>query len=174
MIAALLAAWVQWQPQSSANASQEALCAGRAPTPTRRLAAARKRPSRAIRCRCRRCSHSSTVQQATRRAGAARATLASAVRLQPVATRETWLRLGEYDLRGDQRRKARRQRRCQRARVPPIYLNPEAIAAEAVADGDPEAIAIQNDYVEARARDQPAATARRSAPTGGARADRGR
>ena len=30
-----------------------------------------------------------------------------------------------------------------------IYLNPESISAEAIADGNPEAIAIQNDYVEA-------------------------
>ena len=30
-----------------------------------------------------------------------------------------------------------------------VYLNPESIAPEAVADGNPEAITIQNDYVEA-------------------------
>ena len=30
-----------------------------------------------------------------------------------------------------------------------IYLNPESVAPEAIAQGNPEAISIQNDYVQA-------------------------
>jgi O-Antigen ligase len=151
VIAALLAAWVQWQPQSSENASQEALSL---------LASDTDRAGTAARTGVARDPLSvqalfalAAVQQATGQPALARATLQHAVRLQP-SNPETWLRLGEYDLATDRSNAgATEAQGGGRAAVSElgaaIYLNPESISAEAVAAGNPEAIAIQNDYVEA-------------------------
>jgi hypothetical protein len=72
------------------------------------------------------------------------------VRLQP-SNPETWLRLGQYDLASVQLHSAGEgvpQAALQELGAA-IYLNPESIGPEAIADGNPEAITIQNDYVEA-------------------------
>ena len=151
VIAALLAAWAQWQPQRSMAASQRALALlsgnPRAAQDSARAAADRDPLSAQALFTL------STVQQATGQRALARATLQRAVRLQP-SNWQTWLTLGEYDLSGG------------RLSAPgsaaggvagaalneisaAIYLNPQSIAPEAIAKGNPEAIRIQNDYVEA-------------------------
>jgi O-antigen ligase len=149
--AALLAAWAQWQPQRSMDASQRALALlsgnPRAAQDSAHAAADRDPLSAQALFTL------STVQQATGQPALARATLQRAVRLQP-SNPQTWLALGEYDLSSG------------RASGPSsaadggagsalseisaaIYLNPQSIAPEAIAKGNPEAIRIQNDYVEA-------------------------
>ncbi|MFI5037748.1 MAG: O-antigen ligase family protein [Solirubrobacterales bacterium] len=151
VIAALLAAWAQWQPQRSMDASQRALALlsgnPRAAQDSAQAAADRDPLSAQALFTL------STVQRATGQRALARATLQRAVRLQP-SNPQTWLALGEYDLSGG------------RASGPSsaadggagsalseisaaVYLNPQSIAPGAIARGNPEAIRIQNDYVEA-------------------------
>ena len=151
VIAALLAAWAQWQPQRSMDASQRALAllAGNPRAAQDSAHAAVDRDPLSVQA----LFTLSTVQQATGQAALARATLQRAVRVQP-SNPQTWLTLGEYDLSSG------------RSAAPgsaaggvassalselsaAIYLNPESIAPEAIAKGNPEAISIQNDYVEA-------------------------
>jgi hypothetical protein len=67
---------------------------------------------------------------------------------------ETWLHLGEYDLSaarlaGGTNPAAANARPALLELGAAIYLNPESIAPEAIANGQPEAIAIQNQYVQA-------------------------
>ena len=139
IVAALLAAWAQWQPQRSSDASQQAL-ALLARYPGRSQAAAQAAVARdplseqAL-------FTLATVQQATGLPLPARSTLQRAVRLQP-SNPQTWLALGEYDL-------ARQPLAARNELAAAIYLNPESIAPEAIASGNPEAIAIQNSYVQA-------------------------
>jgi hypothetical protein len=139
IVAALLGAWSQWQPQGSVNASQEAL-ALLDQHPAAALSAARTGVARdpvsaqALFVLAR-------VQQAIGQPTLARATLQRAVRLQP-SNPESWLHLAEYDLAVDPRAALSELQAA-------IYLNPAAISAEAIADGDPEAIEIDNDYVQA-------------------------
>jgi hypothetical protein len=151
IVAALLAAWVQWVPQSSENASQEALellsTDVNGATAAARTGVARDPLSvQAL-------FSLSTVQQAKGETALARATLVHAVNLQP-SNPETWLHLGEYDLAADRLKTVESGAEGSGASAETelgasIYLNPQSIAAEAVADGNPEAIDIQNDYVEA-------------------------
>ena len=83
------------------------------------------------------------------------------MRLQP-SNPETWLVLGEAELL-----------RSPRSALGPlsaaIYLNPESISPELIARGDPEAITIQNDYVQALR----ASTVAPATPPGAAAALRG-
>ncbi len=143
LLAAGLAAWAQWQPLSSENLSQEALSLlasspGRATTAAQAGVARDPLSVQAL-------FSLATVQQETGNPELARATLQHAVRLQP-SNPETWLRLGEYDLsNGGESHPQAAVNELGAA----IYLNPESIAPEAIAQGNPEAIAIQNDYVEA-------------------------
>jgi cytochrome c-type biogenesis protein CcmH/NrfG len=74
-------------------------------------------------------------------ASLAKATLERAVRLQP-SNPQTWVALGEYDLTSNPEAALADLHAA-------IYLNPESIAPELIADGNPEAVTIQNDYVEA-------------------------
>jgi O-Antigen ligase len=143
LIGAGLAAWAQWQPLSSENLSQEALSLlatspGRATTAAQAAVARDPLSVQAL-------FALATVQQQTGNPELARATLQHAVRLQP-SNPETWLRLGEYDLASVGEGRARAAVNELGAA---IYLNPESIAPEAIAQGNPEAISIQNDYVEA-------------------------
>ena len=99
VIAALLAAWAQWQPVRAEDSSQRALSL---------IASDSSRASAAAQAGVARDPLSvqalfslSTVQQETGNPELARATLQRAVRLQP-SNPETWLRLGEYDLSTDQ------------------------------------------------------------------------
>jgi hypothetical protein len=139
IIGALLAAWAQWQPQRSATAAQQALTElasdpGGALS-TAQTAVARDPLSAQARFTL------SAVQQATGKPALARATLQRAVRLQP-SNPQTWLALGQYDL-------AKAPGAAEHELAAAIYLNPESVAPEAIAQGNPEAIAIQNDYVQA-------------------------
>jgi len=72
----------------------------------------------------------------------ARKTLERAVRVQP-SNPQTWLVLGRYDLATG--RPAAAVTQLQAA----IYLDPQSISAEALADGEREAIEIHNDYIQA-------------------------
>ena len=139
VIAALLAAWSQWQPQRSVSASQDAL-AQLATSPRAALASAQTAVSRDP-LSAQALITLATIQQATGEPALARATLQRAVHLQP-SNPQTWLALARYNLAGEP---AAALKELQAA----IYLNPESIAPEAIAYGDPEAIAIQNEYIQA-------------------------
>ena len=157
VVGSLLAAWAQWQPQRSADASQQALTQ-LARDPRGALASAHSAVSRDP-LSAQALFTLSAVQRAAGKPALARATLQRAVRLQP-SNPQTWLTLGEYDLTRDPRAAVRELEAA-------IYLNPESVAPEAIASGNPEAIAIQNDYVQAyraaSARASAAAAAKRRA-----------
>ena len=137
-------AWAQWQPQRSADASTgSSRVLARDPSAAR--AAAQAAVSRDP-LSAQALFTLSAVQQATGKPALARATLQRAVRLQP-SNPQTWLALGAVR----PRRATRRRRRVHELGAA-IYLNPESIAPEAIAEGNPEAIAIQNDYVAGAAR----------------------
>ncbi len=135
----LLAAWAQWQPLRSANSSQQAL-ALLARDPRGAADAAHAAVSQDP-LSAQALFTLSTVQRASGQPLLARATLQRAVRLQP-SNPQTWLTLGEYDLTSD-------PRAALNELAAAIYLNPESVAPEAIASGNPEAIAIQNDYIQA-------------------------
>jgi O-Antigen ligase len=151
VIATLLAAWVQWQPQSSEASSQEALSL-LASNPSSANAAALTAVARDP-LSVQALFTLADVQQATAHPELARATLQHAVRMQP-SNPETWLHLGEYDLSAARSTAGTNAveggaRSALLELGAAIYLNPESIAPEAIANGNQEAIAIQNDYVEA-------------------------
>jgi hypothetical protein len=131
VIAALLAAWSQWQPQRSVDASQEAL-ALLTTNPHGALAKAQTGVAR-----------DPVSAQAAGEPALAKATLQRAVRLQP-SNPQTWLALARHDLASEP---AIALRELQAA----IYLNPELIAPEAIAPpyANPESVEIYNDYVQA-------------------------
>ncbi len=139
LVGALLAAWAQWQPQRSANASQQALVQ-LASDPKGALASAQAGTSRDP-LSAQALFTLSTVEQASGRPALARATLQRAVHLQP-SNPQTWLALARYDLASNP---AAALKELQAA----IYLNPESISPEAIADDIPESLAIQSDYVQA-------------------------
>ncbi|HEY2718014.1 MAG TPA: O-antigen ligase family protein [Solirubrobacteraceae bacterium] len=139
IVGALLAAWAQWQPQRSATASQQALTE-LASNPRGALSSAQTAVSRDP-LSAQALFTLSAVQQATGKPALARATLQRAVRLQP-SNPQTWLTLGQYDLASD-------PIAAEHELAAAIYLNPESVAPEAIVQGNPEAIAIQNDYVQA-------------------------
>ncbi len=146
-----MAAWVQWQPQRSATASQQALTE-LASNPRGALSTAQTAVSRDP-LSAQALFTLSAVQQATGRPELARATLQRAVRLQP-SNPQTWLTLGQYDL-------AKNPHAAEHELAAAIYLNPESVSPEAIAQGNPEAIAIQNDYVQAlRAAGKPTVAGR--------------
>jgi O-antigen ligase len=148
IIAALLAAWTQWQPQRSVDASQQALGLT-AHDPKGALSAALTSVARDP-LSAQALFTLSTIQQASGHTLLARATLQRAVRLQP-SNPETWVRLGEYDLSSDPRSALNELSAA-------IYLNPESIAPELIAQGNEESITIQDDYIQAlRATTQTAA-----------------
>ncbi len=152
VVLALLCAWSQWQPQRSEDAREEALALA-ASSPARAAAVARGAASRDP------LSIEALLTLASAQAAGgnrplARATLQRAVRLQPSNPR-TWLALGRFDL------PAHPQAAVQELRAG-IYLNPELISAEALAAGQPEAIEVHNDYINALR-----ATASKPAPRSG-------
>jgi hypothetical protein len=157
IIAALLAAWAQWQPLRSEDAAQEALTLIQR-NPARALAAAHLAVDRdPLSAQAR--FTLAKVQQDEGHGALAKATLERTVRLQP-SNPQTWLALGEYDLTSDPGAALNELHAA-------IYLNPESIAPELIAAGNPEAITIQNDYVEAlRATTPSAAPGTASSPRG--------
>jgi hypothetical protein len=141
LIAALLAAWSQWQPQRSVDASQQALAA-LSTNPRAALAKAQTAVSRDP-LSAQALITLATVQQDAGEPALAKATLQRAVRLQP-SNPQAWLALARYDLASEP---AVALKELQAA----IYLNPESIAPEAIAPPypNPESVEIYNDYVQA-------------------------
>ncbi len=171
LVAALLAMWSQWQPQRSEEASQQAVTQLEAHDRRAAVADAESAVSRdplsigAL-------FTLADVQRYSGRPALALATLERAVRLQP-SNPQSWLALGRYELERGEAASA------VAAIEAAIYLDPESIAPEAVADGRPEAIETQNDYVAAlgeaerqRARRTALRAARRAARHSKARANR--
>jgi O-Antigen ligase len=151
LVGALLAAWTEWQPQRSADASQQALTQ-LASDPQGALASAQAGVSRDP-LSAQALFTLSAVQQATRQPALARATLQRAVRLQP-SNPQTWMTLGQYDL-------AQNPAAAVHELAAAIYLDPESVSPEALATGNPESLALQNDYVQAlRASSAQAAAAK--------------
>jgi O-antigen ligase len=139
IVGALLAAWTQWQPLRSANTSQEAL-AQLARNPRGALTTARTAVS-GDPLSAQALFTLAAVEQANGERSRARATLQRAVRLQP-SNPQTWTALGEFDLSGNPAAAVRELGAS-------IYLNPESVSPEAIAQGNPEAISIENAYVQA-------------------------
>jgi hypothetical protein len=140
VVGALLAAWAQWQPQRSANASQEALALS-----ARNPLAARSAARSAVAydpVSAEALFTLSTIQQHAGQSALARATLVRAVHLQP-SNPQTWQTLGEYDLRNGNPKDAMSELRAA------VYLNPEAIAPLPAIQYDPALLALHNDYLEA-------------------------
>ncbi len=141
IVAALLAAWSQWQPQRSEVARGEADAWLEAHDQPAALAAADSAVARDP-LSVEALFTLASVQQVAGQPSLARATLARAVRLQP-SNPQTWLVLGRYDLTSNNPRAAVAELQAA------IYLDPESISAEAIANGQREAIEIHNDYLQA-------------------------
>lgn len=141
VIAALLAAWSQYQPQRSVDASQEALNL-LARDPRAALASAQTAVSRDP-LSAQALIDLASIQADTGQRALAQATLERAVRLQP-ANPQTWLALARHNLQSDP---AAAVKELQAA----IYLNPESISPEAIAPpyANPEYVEIYNDYIQA-------------------------
>jgi O-Antigen ligase len=162
IIAALLAAWSEWQPQRSEEARDEAL-ALLARDPHRARAAAERAISldplsaEAL-------FTLANVQNVAGQTGLARATLARAARLQP-SNPQTWLELGRFDLSNSPKAALAELQAA-------IYLNPESIAPEEIGPPNPqrEAVEIYNDYIQAlraAARPSTALNSVNGSPAGG-------
>jgi hypothetical protein len=161
IIAALLAAWSQWQPQRSVDASQEAL-ALLTTDPHGALAKAQTGVARDP-LSAQALIVLSAVQQTAGKPALAKATLQRAVRLQP-SNPQTWLALARHDLTSEP---AVALKELQAV----IYLNPESIAPEAIAPPypNPESVEIYNDYVQAlRASTSATSATARPGPTAAA------
>jgi hypothetical protein len=117
---ALLAAWTEWQPQRSVEASEQAVTLIKQ-NPQAALGAAQagveRDPLSAVAL-----FRLSAVEHAIGESALARGTLQKAVQMQP-SNPETWLTLGEYDLKSDPQAAVRELRAA-------VYLNPESIAAQ--------------------------------------------
>jgi O-antigen ligase len=154
IVAALLAMWSQWQPQRSEEAAQQADALLEARHPGAASAAANTAISRDP-LSVEALLTLANVQQASGQPALARATLERAVRLQP-SNPQTWLALGQHDVTSDPPAAVSELRAA-------IFLNPESIAPEAIAEGRPEPIALQNDYIRALQASEQQASARRQA-----------
>lgn len=141
VVGALLAAWTEWQPQRSVEASEQAVALiEQNPQAALRAAQAgvERDPLSAVAL-----FRLSSVEHAIGESALARATLQKAVQMQP-SNPETWLTLGEYDLKSNPRAAVGELRAA-------VYLNPESIAA-------------QNAYVQAL-RAAPLASAQTTTPS---------
>ena len=154
VVATLLAMWSQWQPQRSEEAAQQADALLQAHDPRAASAAADTAISRDP-LSVEALFTLANVQQASGQPVLARATLERAVRLQP-SNPQTWLALGQHDVTSDPSAALGELRAA-------IYLNPESIAPEAIAEGRPEPIALQNDYIQALQATEQQEVARREA-----------
>ena len=151
VIAALLAAWAQWQPQRSVDGSQEALALSEHGDSHAARAAAQTAVNRDP-LSAEALFALSTVQQHSGEAALARATLVRAVHLQP-SNPQTWQTLGEYDLHTGNPTAALNELRAT------VYLNPEAVAPLATIANEPELVTIQDAYLQALRETMPAKTA---------------
>jgi cytochrome c-type biogenesis protein CcmH/NrfG len=123
---ALLAAWTEWQPQRSVDASEQAFALLKR-NPVGALSAAQASVERDP-LSASALFRLAAIQNTTGQSALARATLQKAVRLQP-SNPETWTALGEYDL-------SRNPHAAMEELRAAVYLNPESVP-------------IQNAYVEA-------------------------
>jgi cytochrome c-type biogenesis protein CcmH/NrfG len=117
---ALLAAWTEWQPQRSIDASEQALVLlERNPVAARAAAQAGvdRDPLSAVAL-----FKLAAVEHATGEGALARITLLEAVQMQP-SNPETWLTLGEYDMTANPRAAVNELRAA-------VYLNPESIPTQ--------------------------------------------
>ncbi len=160
--AALLAAWSEWQPQRSAESSQQALALA-ASDPNAALAAAKAGVSEdplsfyAL-------STLADVQQARGEAGSARATRERAVREQP-ANPQAWRDLGEHDLEAGDSNAALAELRAAYYLDPGVVdRNDYVLALRAVAAAKAaRAKAAQLRTAQARLKTAPASRSRASA-----------
>jgi cytochrome c-type biogenesis protein CcmH/NrfG len=141
----LLAAWTEWQPQRSVDASEQALVLLRR-NPVAALSAAQAAVQRDP-LSATALFRLAAVQHETGQSALARATLQKAVRMQP-SNPETWSTLGEYDLHSNPTAAVRELRAA-------VYL-------------DPQSVPLQNVYVEALRAAGPAAIASAEVGTGAA------
>ncbi len=140
ILAALLAAWSQWQPQRSEEASQEAdarLEAGDTRGAIADADSAIARDPLSVEA----LFTLAGAQRVSGQPARARSTLERAVRLEP-SNPQTWLALARYDLASDPRAAVAELQAA-------IYLDPQSISAEAIAAGNRKAIEVHNDYLEA-------------------------
>jgi hypothetical protein len=142
IVAALLAAWSQGQPQYAEETRQQALgllSEGRRAAAVEEAGRAVSRDPLSIEALLTLAS----VQQAAGQSSRARQTLERGVREQP-SNPQAWLALGRYELTRDA---AAAVHELQAA----IYLDPESISPEAIAAGKPQAIQLHNEYIQALA-----------------------
>jgi hypothetical protein len=141
IVLALLAAWSQWQPQRSEEASvqAEALLARDPEGALRAANSAVSRDPLSIEA----LSTLAAVQEATGHAALARATLEHAVRLQP-SNPKSWIYLSEHDLASNPQAALHELQAA-------IYLNPESISPEEISPpyANAESVAIYNHYIQA-------------------------
>jgi O-antigen ligase len=140
VVCALLAAWAEWQPQRSVDASGEALALV-ARNPAAALAAAHTAVNRDP-ISAEALLTLAAVEEGAGQSAAAAATYEHAVHLQP-SNFHTWQALGEYDLRIGQPQAALQALRAA------VYLNPEAVAPRADITENAELLSIQNSYLQA-------------------------
>jgi Flp pilus assembly protein TadD len=166
LIAALLAAWAEWQPQRSQEASNQALVALDRHDTVAALAAAHTAVDRDP-LAAEALITLAAVQEGTGQSAAARATYERAVHLQP-SNWQTWEALGEYELRVGDPQSALDALRAA------VYLNPEAVAPRATIGQDQELLTLQDDYLQAlRATSAGGGTAAGTGSTGTASAGTG-
>jgi hypothetical protein len=157
MVAALLAAWTQWQPEHSVDASNHAL--ELLPhDPRGALASAQTAVSRDP-LSAQALLTLAAIQRGEGHSALARATLQRAVRLQP-SNPQTWVALGEYDLAANNPQAAVGELRAA------VYLNPQTVAPEAVIADNPGLLTVRNEYLLALRETAPSGgtTARPNAP----------
>jgi hypothetical protein len=123
---ALLAAWTEWQPQRSVNASEQALVLLQH-NPVAARAAAQAGVERDP-LSAQALFTLSAIEHATGESALARSTLQKAVQMQP-SNPQAWLTLGQYDMSANPHEAVNELRAA-------VYL-------------DPESIPIQNAYVQA-------------------------
>ncbi len=141
VLAALLVAWMEWQPQRSEEARAQALSLAESGHRRASLEAAHTAVSRdPVSAEAR--FALAAVQAAAGLSARARATLQETVRLQP-SNPQTWLELGRYDVREHPRDALKELQAA-------VYLNPESITPEAVSGpaAQPESIEIYDRLVE--------------------------
>jgi Tfp pilus assembly protein PilF len=163
LVAALLTAWAQWQPKRSNELSNRALN-----ELTSDPAAARADAQGAVSEDPLSADALFTLAEVQNTGGQplqARDTLQKAVRLQP-SNPETWLTLARFDLTSYPAAAAKEFEAS-------IYLDPQSISAEALADNNAKAIEVHNDYLQALRASTAAAAAAKSATATRSRAGAG-
>ena len=167
VVAALLAAWSQWQPLRAEQKSEAALAA----LDLGNAAGARSRAEAAVSAdplSAEALFVLAHVEDSANETALARSTLERAVRLQP-SNPQSWLELARFDLDTNPRAALGELQAG-------MYLSPGSISAESIAEGHAEAVEIHNDYIQAlRATAAPApGTVLKTAPGRRGRAKRAR